>query len=235
MTKGGALLSRPRLIFLLAFVVAVASRAALAQPTTPARPALTARFIGNAAFEITDGQTTLLTDFPYKSGAFGYMTYRMETVRPKGDVLCLVTHAHDDHWSADLFRSTNWMVAGPQSVTAGIDLTRVVPVYPRGRFKTVIVQSFETRHEPKGHYSYLVLWHGQKLYFTGDTEVPDKVLSAGPVDTLFITPWLLRNSMKAGLKFQAKRIVIYHHDESEPLPRCDNCVGPRQGQEIVLK
>ena len=36
---------------------------------------LSARFIGNAAFEITDGEFTLLTDFPYQSGAFGYMTY----------------------------------------------------------------------------------------------------------------------------------------------------------------
>jgi hypothetical protein len=33
------------------------------------------KFIGNQAFLITDGNTTLLTDFPYTSGAFGYMTY----------------------------------------------------------------------------------------------------------------------------------------------------------------
>ena len=41
----------------------------------PDPPRLTARFIGNMAFAITDGKTTLYTDFPYESGAFGYMSY----------------------------------------------------------------------------------------------------------------------------------------------------------------
>jgi L-ascorbate metabolism protein UlaG (beta-lactamase superfamily) len=197
---------------------------------------LRARFIGNAAFEITDGTATLLTDFPYKSGAFGYMTYRMESVAPQGDVLCLITHAHDDHWDPRLFRPTRWQVAGPQSVTTGIEPSRVVPVYPRGRWKSLIIESQETPHEPKGHYSYLVRWRGQKLYFTGDTERSDRLQATGPVDTLFITPWLLRNCLKAGIKLQARRIVIYHHDDSEPLPQCGpNCSGPRQGDEIVLR
>ncbi len=40
----------------------------------PAAPAkLQAQFIGNMAFAITDGKTALYTDFPYESGAFGYM------------------------------------------------------------------------------------------------------------------------------------------------------------------
>jgi hypothetical protein len=37
----------------------------------PDAAGLEIRFIGNMAFSITDGKTTLLTDFPYRSGAFG--------------------------------------------------------------------------------------------------------------------------------------------------------------------
>ncbi len=45
-------------------------------------------FIGNMAYEISDGETTLLSDFPYESGAFGYMTYKFED----GSDITRITH-----------------------------------------------------------------------------------------------------------------------------------------------
>jgi hypothetical protein len=45
-----------------------------AGPSTQ-RPALDARFIGNMAVAVTDGTTTLMSDFPYQSGYSRYMTY----------------------------------------------------------------------------------------------------------------------------------------------------------------
>lgn len=60
-------------------------------------PALTIRFIGNAAFELTDGRSTPLVDFPYESGG-GYMSFDSAAVRPRGDVLALFTHRHRDHF-----------------------------------------------------------------------------------------------------------------------------------------
>ncbi|MCI0415294.1 hypothetical protein L0222_21180, partial [bacterium] len=39
------------------------------------------RFIGNMAFAISDGKVTLYTDFPYESGAFGYMKYDLKDVK----------------------------------------------------------------------------------------------------------------------------------------------------------
>ena len=44
-------------------------------------PTLEIRFIGNAAFELTDGRTTLLVDFPYESGTGGFMAYDSGAVR----------------------------------------------------------------------------------------------------------------------------------------------------------
>ena len=73
--------------------------------TTPSfAGSLEFRFIGNMAFQISDGAFTILTDYPYISGAFGYMEYQSETVKPVGTVLSLVTHEHDDHWNPASFR-----------------------------------------------------------------------------------------------------------------------------------
>ena len=34
------------------------------------------------AFHITDGTTVLVSDFPYESGAFGYMKWKASAVPP---------------------------------------------------------------------------------------------------------------------------------------------------------
>src|SRR5262245_55426963 len=77
---------------------------------------LSARFIGNAAFRITDGKTVLLTDFPYTSGAFGYMKYDASEVKQEPDALCLITHAHADHWNAELFQKMNASLIAPPKI-----------------------------------------------------------------------------------------------------------------------
>ncbi|MGH9749174.1 MAG: hypothetical protein ACRD5D_07975 [Candidatus Polarisedimenticolia bacterium] len=69
----------------------------------PIAAPLELRFIGNQAFEITDGQLTLLTDVPYQSGYSGYMTYDEGSVRPRGRVLSLITHRHPDHFEPGPF------------------------------------------------------------------------------------------------------------------------------------
>src|SRR5262249_49535291 len=78
----------------------VAASFALAQPPV----LLTARFIGNMAFAITDGKTTLYSDYPYEPGAFGYMSYDFAKEPKAADCLCLITHGHRDHFDPALFR-----------------------------------------------------------------------------------------------------------------------------------
>ena len=67
-------------------------------------------FIGIAAVMVTDGTRTLMSDFPYESGAFGYMTYDKAAVRPVGEVALLVTHAHRDHFLPSLLSGTTWKI-----------------------------------------------------------------------------------------------------------------------------
>ncbi len=64
-------------------LIAVGAEPLGADPPGAAPPAeLRFTFIGNMAFHVTDGQDVLLTDFPYESGAFGYMKWEPRDVPP---------------------------------------------------------------------------------------------------------------------------------------------------------
>ena len=207
----------------------------LASGSPQPRPALEARFIGNMAFAISDGATTLVSDFPYESGYGRYMTYDSALIRSATEsTLALITHSHRDHWDARLFADTGWKVAGPADVIAGIDPARVVPSGSGGAYESLRIEALETPHASVGHYSYIVTWHGRRLYFTGDTESTQALLAAKDLDVAFVSPWLYRAVLLAGQRIDAKQIVIYHHEAGEQIPGCGRgCSVPRQGD--VLK
>ncbi len=192
----------------------------------PASP--TIKFIGNAAFEITDGTTTLLSDYPYKSGAFGYMTYDAQKVQPKGRVLCLITHEHDDHFDPALFAPTDWFLAAHPKVKANVGAERRLPFGDTMRFEGILIFPIKTPHTD-AHCSYLVEWHGKRFYFTGDTESLD-FLPKEKVDVLFITPWLLKMARDKKVNLNAEKVVVHHHRNGEKI-NCDGCIVPAQGQE----
>lgn len=191
---------------------------------------LEARFIANEAFSITDGRVTLLTDFPYQSGYSGYMTYDLETVRPEGRVLTLITHRHQDHFDPLPFREKTWSILGPKEVTRGLPAARVVALHPRVSFEGITIEPFRTPHRDTEHYSYLVTWNGLRLYFVGDTEDTRALLAQPRLDALFVTPWLWQSARRRGHLPDARLVVIYHHTLDETVADCDDCWIPRQGE-----
>lgn len=196
------------------------------------RPALEARFIGHMSYAITDGTTTLMTDFPYQSGYSRYMTYDAAQIRSATDAtLSLITHRHGDHWEPRLLAATTWKVAGPSDVIAGIAPSRIVPLDGgTGTFGAVRIEAIETPHASIGHYSYIVTWHGRRLYFTGDTESTEALLAAKNLDVAFVSPWLYRAVVRAGQRIDAKQIVIYHQEQGQRVPECgEGCSVPNQG------
>ena len=201
-----------------------------------AQPSLDARFIGNMAWSITDGSFTLMSDFPYDSGSVnGYMTYDAATElrSPTRDTLALITHRHGDHWSPSLFPKTGWMLVGPRDVVATMPQDRVVPASPRFLYGPLRIDAIETPHANIGHYSYVVTWHGRRLYFSGDTESPAHLIALRDLDVAFVSPWLYRAVIKAGGRVDAKRVVIYHHEPQEQVPECrQGCHVPRQGERL---
>jgi L-ascorbate metabolism protein UlaG (beta-lactamase superfamily) len=195
-------------------------------------PELRARFIGNMAFTITDGTTTVMTDFPYQSGYSSYMTYDAAEIRSETPAtIALITHGHADHWEPVLFQRTNWRVIGPRDVVSSVPAERRLdPAAAPGGLR---VEALETPHAGVGHYSYVVTWHGRRLYFTGDTESLDALVATKNLDVAFVSPWLFRMATTRNLTIDARRIVIYHHQASETVPGCTGrCAVPRQGETL---
>jgi L-ascorbate metabolism protein UlaG (beta-lactamase superfamily) len=201
-----------------------------------AQVTLEARFIGNMAWSITDGAFTLMSDFPYDSGAVsGYMTYdpAAELRSPTAQTLSLITHRHGDHWSPTLFAKTSWNVVAPRDVTATLPQDRVVAVSPRFPYGPLRIDVIETPHNNIGHHSYVVTWHAKRLYFSGDTDSPTHLIALRDLDVAFVSPWLFRSVRRAGGRVDARQVIIYHHVPGEELPECNlRCRMPRQGDTI---
>lgn len=193
-------------------------------------------FIGNEAFHITDGKTTLLSDFPYKSGAFGYMKYELEQVPPIVDGVCLITHFHTDHFDRSVFEGHDWSIIAPPGVLKGLTTQRKIPIRPVLTFKDLTIQSDPTPHKfAPEHYSYLVSWHGKRLYFVGDTETPAYILPLKNIDVLFITPWLIRTIERQDLRLDAKTLVVYHQKTTEAIPPFQDYRRMAQGESFTIQ
>lgn len=176
--------------------------------TLPAAQDLTITMVGNAGVLLTDGQTSLLVDLPYESGAFGYMTYEPLDLRPAGRTVSVITHHHRDHFDPDLFGSRrDWRLIGPPSVTDGLPEDRVIEG-DSVRIGAFTVVTIPTPHSD-GHRSYRVRWSDTVLHFVGDTEDPEH-LRGTQIDVLFITPWLSCLAAEQNLLDGASRRIAYH-------------------------
>jgi L-ascorbate metabolism protein UlaG (beta-lactamase superfamily) len=204
---------------------------------TPAQPRrLEARFIGQMAVTITDGTVTLITDFPYQIGYAEGPPYADTEIRSfKTPTLALITHKHLDHWEPRLFARTDWKVLGPADATRPVAAGRVLPPSARVTFGPMEIEPIETPHAGIGHYSYVVTWHGRRLYFSGDTDNAASLTAAKNLDVAFVSPWLYHSVQRSGARIDARQVVIYHHRAGQQVPGCaTGCVAPRQGETIQI-
>lgn len=199
---------------------------------------LTFTFIGNESFHITDGENTIISDFPYQSGAFGYMEYEMDDVPTTDNAICLVTHVHTDHWSPKLFEKLkNAKVIGPPSVTKYVEDDRIIQIESgaAARLGDLDVLAISTPHNlAQDHFSYLVDWHGLRIYFPGDTETPAEILHRRDIDVMFITPWLIRTIERQNLTLDCKKLIVYHQKSDEEFPDFQGVVRMEQGERFTL-
>lgn len=196
---------------------------------------LQAHFVGNAGFSITDGETTLLTDLPYESGSYGYMTYDPARIPTTERTISLITHRHTDHFDPDLFRERDWEIVGPDEVTRNLPQDRVISLDSPTRVGSIAIRPLRTHHRDTEHYSYLVEWNGLKLYLVGDTEDPSQLMEQRGLDYLFITPWMVGILRRRGVTADTRNVIVYHHTINE-IDRisCQGCIIPRQGEVINL-
>lgn len=198
-------------------------------------PRLEFLFIGNMAFAISDGKTTLYTDFPYESGSAGYMTYDFDAVPKAHGALCLITHGHRDHFDPSLFAKMDAKLIAPPSVAARVAAGRTIPFAPKMSYRDIEIEALRTPHGPIEHSSYLVTWHDRRLYFTGDTDSPDQLLAMRDLDVAFVSPWLMEAVVEKKGRIDAKRVVCYHQTSGEKVPALQDRLVPKQGQAFVLE
>ena len=192
------------------------------------------RFIGNQAFEITDGETTLLSDFPYQPGYAGYMTYPDKQIYRRENAVCLITHRHLDHFDPTLVEQLGCTLVAPKEVTRKLPDVPSIDLEDEVRFGPIRIQPVRTPHRGLEHYSYRVTWHGRTLYFVGDTESDEALVENSDVDVLFVTPWLANSTLRAGKQLPGEKKVIYHHRASERVRGCRDCVVPKQGDSFEM-
>jgi hypothetical protein len=167
------------------------------------------RFIGNCGLYMTDGASDIYIDFPYKSGAHNYMEYdsvEIENVKPNSTFI--FTHKHADHYQEKLLKKMSGNKYGPWNVQ---DLEKLNQSIPDFR-----IEAFKTPHKVFGisfqHYSYLITWHGKKIYISGDTESSETISKQSNLDWAFVPAWLIVDGMerKVPLNTISKMYAIYH-------------------------
>ncbi len=192
------------------------------------------RFIGNQAFEITDGETTLLSDFPYQPGYAGYMRYAEKEIHRRENAICLITHRHLDHFDPSLVKKVGCTLVAPKEVTSKLPGVPSLDLKEGVRFGPIGIHPVRTPHRGLEHYSYLVTWQGRRLYFVGDTTSYEALVATEDLDVLFVTPWLANNTLRAGRQLPGDKRVIYHHKPREEVPACRDCVVPKQGDGFEI-
>ncbi len=166
------------------------------------------RFIGNCGLHITDGVTHIYTDFPYKSGAHDYSTYKKSELDSiKQNAYFIFTHKHNDHYyngkMKHILKKKNGKKYGKWNISELENLSKIIPDFEIKAYKTKHLFSFT-------HYSYLITWHGKKIYLSGDTEHAETILTMKNLDWAFIPAWLVMRIQASNQKFDTKMIGIYH-------------------------
>jgi L-ascorbate metabolism protein UlaG (beta-lactamase superfamily) len=197
-------------------------------------PVLSARFIGNSAFELSDGTATIFLDFPYQSGAFGYMTFPSAEVAPRTDALCLFTHRHADHFDPSIVPSLGCGVAGPAEVQSRVASSLRAGPGPVWHFHDARIECLSTPHASLEHCSYAISWHGIEIFVSGDIEDLEAIQASDRrFHALFVPSWLAPTV--AGLDLTSyQQVVVHHHTANERPTDCARCLVPSQGRSFEI-
>ena len=197
-------------------------------------------FIGNCGFFMTDGKINMYVDFPYKSGAHGYMTYDAKLLDSIQDhSIFLFTHGHADHYNKKLFKRTNQKLYGPWPVTLYLPVKRKYTLKAiNDSMPDFFITEFKTKHSfSLKHCSYLIEWNGKRIFISGDAETADTICTMKNLDLVIAPAWLIRDANRRNLKIDTKKIILCHHRSQEIIDNRnkEKIVVPVQNQRIELK
>lgn len=168
-------------------------------------------FIGNCGFHMTDGTSEFYVDFPYKSGAYGYMEFdESELDRINENAIFIFTHEHADHYSKKNLKKVT--ILKDKKVFGVSNISKLEKLSEK--IEDFNIKAYKTKHTyfgiPFRHYSYLITWHGKKIYISGDTTNPETIGGIKNIDLAFVPNWILTNGKEQGIEIDAKMFAVYH-------------------------
>ncbi len=179
------------------------------------------KFIGNCGLYMTDGKSNFYIDFPYKSGAHNYMEYdKSEIDSIKDNAIFIFTHRHADHYSNKLLKKLTGQKFDPWNIEELEKLGESIPDFD--------IQAFKTQHKVFGvsfkHYSYLITWHGKKIYISGDTENSDTFALQKDIEWAFVPAWLFTDAVQKGVNVYdiSEMYAIYHIGPNDQITNDEN-------------
>jgi len=200
-------------------------------------------FIGNCGLHMTDGISNFYIDFPYKSGAHGYMEFKeSELDSIKENSIFIFTHKHSDHYSKKNLKKVMKEKGGQTYGVANISELEKLGE----SIENFEIKAYKTDHTVFGisfrHYSYLITWHNKKIYLSGDTTEPETIGKMEKIDLAFVPYWILKNAKEQNITIDAKMFAVYHlYPEQIPSAKenWDEIENIRplveQGEKITIK
>lgn len=200
-------------------------------------------FIGNCGIHMTDGDENIYVDFPYKSGAYGYMEFdKSDLDRIRKNSIFIFTHTHADHYSKKNLKKVMRKKGGKKYGFFDIASLETLNT----EIAEFEIEALKTRHTFFGvsfkHYSYMITWHGKKIYISGDTTDPRTIGEMKNIDLAFIPFWIYNNAKEQGIEVDAKEFAIYHlypeqiPNAVEEAKKIENLmVMGEKGQTIIIE
>ena len=130
-----------------------------------------------------------------------------EITNIKENSIFLFTHRHADHYSKKILKQIkgkhNGRVFGNWNIKKFAKLTNSL-----NDFK---IETFKTKHRfTFKHYSYLITWHGKKIFLSGDTETSETITTIKEMDWAFVPYWIILDANEKKVKIDTKKIGLYH-------------------------
>ena len=167
------------------------------------------KYIGNCAYRIRLDSAEIFTDFPYKPGAYGYMTYEIDSAGlGKPNQYLLFTHKHRDHYWGKPVRKSG--------------LPKYTPFLPNAKKKKILqelsakhgitIKTFKTGHRYSfRHRSMAIEWKGRKIFVFGDTEHDfPEYLKSDTMDLVFACGWQVPQLKNQHCDYKIRNFVVYH-------------------------
>jgi len=196
-------------------------------------------YLGNCGFLLSCDSLHVCIDFPYKSGAYRYMTFPSSTLDSIPDhTIYLFTHGHADHYDKTLFKAKNGKLYAPWPVRWFVSGKRKYSLKTLNHLSSQFsVTQYRTKHRYSlKHFSYLIEWNGKRIFISGDATSADVISQLKNLDLVIAPTWFLHDASGKNIRIDTKKVIVSHLRSEEKVnnQHPEKIIVPVQHQTITL-